>query len=207
MNQNTSEVAKLQPDYLGFIFYQGSPRFFDGQIPELPANVKRVGVFVNADIEDVLQKSKAYQLDVIQLHGDESPEYCDLLLSAMARSNSEKSLIPLWKVFGVDQSFDFDVLYPYEDLVDAYLFDTKSVQRGGTGTSFDWEVLKKYPFKKPFVLSGGIGIESQDAIRSVQEWGLPLLAIDMNSRFEIEPGLKNIPLLKRFMDQTEVSSE
>ena len=200
MKLNTEEVAELAPNYLGFIFYPPSPRFFNGTIPELPASIKKVGVFVNADIKEVMGKIKRFDLDVIQLHGDETPEYCESLINTMAKSLQDGgSLLPIWKVFGVDTSFTFDPLYAYQDLVDAYLFDTKSDKYGGTGTSFNWKLLSNYPFKKPFILSGGIGLEQLPAIEAVRKLGVPMMAVDVNSQFEVEPGKKDLAKLVEFV--------
>ncbi len=193
MKYNTAEVASLRPDYLGFIFYDRSPRFFDHEIPKLPSGIKRTGVFVDASLEDISEKIRQYNLDVIQLHGKESASYCAKL---KASENIE-----LWKVFSIKDVFDFEVLRPYEKIADMFLFDTKGKEKGGNGYTFDWGVLKNYPSKKPFVLSGGIGLEEIDALKEVLKTDLPIHAIDVNSKFENEPGLKNITDLQRFLKE------
>ncbi len=193
MKYNTVEVASLRPDYLGFIFYSGSPRFFDGEIPELPSGIKRTGVFVDAPLEDISEKIKQYNLDVIQLHGEESASFC-AKLKALEH-------IELWKVFSIKDVFNFEVLTPYEKITDAFLFDAKGKEKGGNGYAFDWSILKDYPSKKPFVLSGGIGLEEMDALKEVLKTDLPIHAIDVNSKFESEPGLKNITDLQRFLKE------
>lgn len=191
-SENIQKVATLLPDYLGFIFYEKSPRFFNGKLPELSKSIQKVGVFVNAPISDILQKIKEYNLQVVQLHGNESPEICEILKIIN---------IPVIKVFSVDDSFDFEAIQPYESVCDYFLFDTKGQNPGGNGTTFNWQILKNYPSKKPFFLSGGIGLEEIEAIKKLN---LPIYAIDVNSKFETKPGVKNTQLLKEL--QHELSS-
>lgn len=196
MKYNTAEVATLQPDYIGFIFFEKSPRNFEGSIPALPSGVKKVGVFVNASEEQILSTIKAYQLDVVQLHGDEPPAFCAAL-------RKKQPAVALWKVFSIKDSFDFKTLSPFENYVDAFLFDTQGVNKGGNGFTFDWSVLSGYPSEKPFILSGGIGREEIPALKEMLTTRLPILAIDVNSRFESAPGKKDVSELKTFMDQLE----
>jgi phosphoribosylanthranilate isomerase len=192
---NILEVGSLLPDYMGFIFWEKSARYFDGVIPELPKSIKKVGVFVNETIELILAKAQKHDLQAIQLHGNESVEFCNEL-----RENGNQVQIEIIKVFSVDDSFDFEVLKPFEAVCDYFLFDTKGKLPGGNGTTFDWKVLEKYPSSKPFFLSGGIGIEEIEAVHEISKTNLPLYAIDVNSKFEIEPGLKNIEKLNSFKD-------
>jgi phosphoribosylanthranilate isomerase len=188
---NILEVGALLPDYMGFIFWEKSSRYFDGVIPDLPKSIKKVGVFVNETAEIILTKAQKYDLQAIQLHGHESVAFCQDL-----RENLKQVQIEIIKVFSVDDDFDFEVLKPFEAVCDYFLFDTKGKLPGGNGTTFDWKVLEKYPSSKPFFLSGGIGIEEMDAVKEITKTNLPLYAIDLNSKFEIEPGLKNIELCK-----------
>jgi phosphoribosylanthranilate isomerase len=188
---NILEVGALLPDYMGFIFWEKSSRYFDGVIPDLPKSIKKVGVFVNETAEIILAKAQKYDLQAIQLHGHESVAFCQDL-----RENLKQVQIEIIKVFSVDDDFDFEVLKPFEAVCDYFLFDTKGKLPGGNGTTFDWKVLEKYPSSKPFFLSGGIGIEEMDAVKEITKTNLPLYAIDINSKFEIEPGLKNIELCK-----------
>jgi phosphoribosylanthranilate isomerase len=190
MKYNTAEVAMLQPDYLGFIFYEKSPRNFEGVIPKLPNTIKKVGVFVNATKENVIEKIRIYKLNVIQLHGEETPQFCKEL-----KSEVDTKII---KVFSVKDAFDFSILEPYEDVVDYYLFDTKGKEKGGNGIIFNWDILKHYPSTKPFILSGGIGSNVIEDLKKFITSSLPLYAIDVNSKFETKPGLKNIDTLKNF---------
>ncbi len=193
MKHNTQQVAALSPDYLGFIFYEKSPRHFDQAPPELASSIQKVGVFVDATPAFAKAKTAQFGLDVLQLHGDESPAY----LKALKKQVKAK----FWKVFSVGQDFNFDLLAPYEGLADAFLFDTKGSNKGGNGYCFDWSILENYPSQTPFVLSGGIGLAEITALKAFQKRDLPLLAIDVNSRFETKPGQKNIELLKELQQQ------
>lgn len=184
---NIQEVAALQPDYLGFIFYEKSPRFCNGELPEIPNTIAKVGVFVNAPLSEILNKIKAYNLQLVQLHGEESPEICDVLRLIN---------IKVIKTFSIDDVFDFETLRPYETVCDYFLFDTKGKHYGGNGTTFNWEILKKYPSQKPFFLSGGIGLEE---ISKLKQLNLPIYALDVNSKFETEPGLKNSNACKKII--------
>lgn len=197
MKHNIAEVAKLQPDYLGFIFYDKSPRFFNAEeIPQLPAGVKKVGVFVDENISKVIELTKKHALDIIQLHGNESNAYVRDL-----QSNLEFSDTLVWKAFSLDDEFDFSELSSYENTVDKFLFDTKGKEKGGNGYTFNWEILKGYTLKKPFILSGGIGLDEIESLKELLQTDLPIYAIDVNSRLETKPGLKNIEDLKRFKNE------
>lgn len=214
--ENMQQVADLQPDYLGFIFYEKSKRNFEGIIPELPASIKKTGVFVNEYKEILISLVEEYNLDAIQLHGDESVEYVTELKSQLAERRAlfieenkqikkkknqhkiSKNQVEIIKVFGIKDEFNFDILKPYLDVTDYFLFDTKGKERGGNGTKFDWTVLEKYPFEKPFFLSGGIGLEDVEQIQIVLNSNLPVYALDVNSKFESKPGVKKIEELKQF---------
>ena len=214
--ENIQQVGALTPDYLGFIFYEKSKRNFEGIIPELPSSIKKTGVFVNEILAIVISMVEEYRLDAIQLHGDESVAYI-LELKAQLAERKElfieenkqitkkknqhfiaETAIEIIKVFGIKDTFDFDILKPYVAVVDYFLFDTKGKERGGNGTKFDWTVLKKYPFEKPFFLSGGIGLEDVVEVQKTIHSGLPIYALDVNSKFESSPGVKKIEELKEF---------
>lgn len=199
---NTLEVATLDPDYLGFIFWEPSKRYFDGNIPKLPASIKKVGVFVDAPLEEIRKKVKEYSLQAVQLHGKESPEFCsDLKKSTSDRSKAlEENSLEIIKVFSIKDDFDFSNLAPYENVCDFFLFDTKGKLPGGNGFTFSWEVLKNYPSSKPYFLSGGIGLDEIEKIREFQQRPESKYchAIDVNSKFESQPGLKDIDKLKEF---------
>ena len=199
MKHNISEVADLAPDYLGFIFYPESPRDFSGEIPNIPDNIKKVGVFVDSAIDNLVQIVLTYDIDIIQLHGHESPHYCKQL--QLALDGEMSSPLELWKVFHIKDSFDFNLLKPYEDLVDAFLFDTKGKDPGGNGYTFNWEVLREYKADTPIILSGGIGLEELPKLKQIFTTDLPLMAVDVNSRFELKPGKKDIVKLKEFIDE------
>ena len=189
---NILEVGSLLPDYMGFIFWEKSARYFDGVLPNLPQSIKKIGVFVNASQEDIVSKVNQYDLQVVQLHGHESVTFCQKLKNTLAKS------IEIIKVFSVDSTFDFDELKPFESVCDYFLFDTKGKLPGGNGTTFDWKVLEKYPSHKPFFLSGGIGLDEIELVNEIVKTDLPIYAIDVNSKFEIEAGLKNKEELHRF---------
>lgn len=186
---NIREVLALHPDYIGFIFHPTSKRFVGsldaGWVAGL-SGAKKIGVFVDADIDDVRTAVGQYQFQAVQLHGGESPSYCAKL----------KDLgVEIIKVFGIGKQMDWAVVAGYEAVADYYLFDTRSDQHGGTGVRFDWTLLDGYRSTKPFFLSGGLSAEN---IREVLRLGdSRLYALDLNSRFETEPGMKNIELLKR----------
>ncbi len=189
--ENISEVAALQPDFLGFIFYKESSRFFDGVIPPLPESIKKVGVFVDERVEVISDKIDKHTISVIQLHGHETPEICRLLKTTGA---------DIVKVFSIKDTFDFSILKAYEDVCDYFLFDTKGKLPGGNGYAFNWELLKDYPSTKPYFLSGGIGMDDIESIKDFLQKpeSQHCYAIDVNSKFEIEPGLKDVQQLKEF---------
>lgn len=195
-DKNIQAISNLEPDFLGFIFYKKSPRYFIGKIPEISKQIKKTGVFVNESIEVILSKVIEHDLNIIQLHGSESSLYC---LELREKINQ----VEIIKVFSVDTKFNFNQLQSYEALVDYYLFDTKGKLPGGNGFTFDWTVLNTYPSKKPYFLSGGIGLEEVNTLHKFlqSEASNYCYAIDVNSRFEIEPGLKDIVKLKEFKSQ------
>ena len=193
--ENIKSIADLNPDYLGFIFYDRSKRNFTGTIPELPKQIKKTGVFVNEEIAVVVSLQEKHQLQAIQLHGDESVAY----VQELKRCLSNK--IEIIKVVGLKNDAYFEELIPYEKEVDYFLFDTKGKDRGGNGVKFDWSVLKEYPFSKPFFLSGGIGPNDAQLVKEVKKSGLPIYAVDINSKFEDKPGLKNSIKVINFKNQ------
>lgn len=218
IRHNPQEVMQLQPNYMGCIFWEPSVRYFKGELPEFPKSIKKVGVFVDAPLEDVLEKVERYQLDAVQLHGAESPEYCKTLHKEAALVSPKKQTsqqIPLSnapilthtleiiKAFSIKDQFDFSILRDYEAVCHYFLFDTKGKLPGGNGYTFDWSVLRDYPSTKPYFLSGGIGLENIDSLLAFlqQQEAQYCHAIDVNSAFEIEPGHKDIEKLKRFKAQ------
>ena len=202
---NIEALLKLPVDYLGFIFYPRSPRFAGEKGLEnwirdkesLFGRVKRVGVFVNAEIEDILNKVHDFQLDFVQLHGDESPEYCRELQSFWSISSMRGAR--LIKAFRVDAAFDFSITDDYSSFCSWFLFDTRGAAYGGTGQTFDWQLLEKYRGEKPFLLSGGIRPGMAVAIRSLD---FPRMAgVDINSGFETAPAVKDIELISDFISK------
>lgn len=211
MNHNPEEVATLQPDYLGFIFWEPSSRYFSGEMPSVPSSIKKVGVFVDASLEEVLEKVTQFQLDAVQLHGKESVQYCSALRHAELVSASHVSetpkqvrgdLLEIIKVFSIKDDFDFSILKDYEAVCDYFLFDTKGKLPGGNGYTFDWSILENYLSSKPFFLSGGIGLDSKEKLKDFLNSNASenCFAIDVNSKFETAPGLKNIDDLKVFIE-------
>lgn len=192
---NIEQVSELRPDYMGFIFYKKSPRYFTGEIPRIFKSIKKVGVFVNADIEEVLVKIKNHDLQYIQLHGDESVEYCNKLNLHL----NEESII---KVFSIDEDFDFRSIEPFEDCCEYYLFDTKGKLPGGNGYAFNWKILESYPSIKPYFLSGGIGLDSTEELNIFINSSASKYCevIDVNSKFEVEPGFKDLADLNEFQN-------
>lgn len=188
--ENIRDVAALEPDYLGFIFYEKSARNFTGDIPEISEAIKKTGVFVNASFEFIQEKIKKYNFKAVQLHGSESVALCEQL---------KKLSVEIIKVFSVKDNFDFSVLTPYEPVVDYFLFDTKGAHPGGNGTTFDWTVLHNYSSKTPFILSGGIGPNELAAVQEICKTTLPIFALDLNSKFEIAPAQKKVAQLKEFI--------
>ncbi|SHH00329.1 phosphoribosylanthranilate isomerase [Flagellimonas flava] len=195
MKYNPTEVAELQPDYMGFIFWEPSSRFFHGKTPDLPTTIKKVGVFVDAAIDEIAQKVEQHGLQSVQLHGAESPELCQSLKNRFPE-------LEIIKVFTIKDSFNFELLTPYETVCDYYLFDTKGKLPGGNGYTFDWSILEDYPSTKPYFLSGGIGPDSTEELKSFLHSPASKYCqvIDVNSKFEIEPGLKNIEKLSEFKE-------
>ncbi len=192
---NILGLSKLEPDYMGFIFWEKSKRLVIDSTPNLSqTKIKKTGVFVNADFDKIKDKVRVHKLEAIQLHGLESPEFCEKI----------KNLgVEIIKAFSIDGNFNFKILEEYELCSDYFLFDTKGKSPGGNGISFDWEILRNYKYEKKFFLSGGIGIESISAIKKIKNLSLPLFCVDINSRFELNPGEKNIELIKSFKNSLE----
>lgn len=195
MNKNTAEVAALKPSYLGFIFWETSKRNFEGEMPSVPHSIKKVGVFVNETSNVIVEKVKTYGLLLVQLHGKETAAFCAALKKDIPQ-------IKIIKVFSIKDDFDFSLLTDFEEVCDFFLFDTKGKLPGGNGNMFNWEALKAYPSTKPYFLSGGIGVDEIEAVNKFiqQPESQFCHAIDVNSKFEDEPGLKNIEKLKILKD-------
>lgn len=188
---NILEVGSLSPDFMGFIFYDQSPRCVpqDFRIPTaLNESIKKVGVFVDDPFELVFDTVNKHRFDFAQLHGDESVFFCEKLKQAE---------IGVIKAFSIDQDFDFKCLDPYKKVCDFFLFDTKGKYRGGNATSFDWDLLKRYDQEVPFFLSGGISLANME--QALQLKGLNLYGIDVNSGVELNPGVKDVDRIKELI--------
>ena len=191
---NIAHIGKMTPDYIGLIFYKSSPRFVgDGfsscAVTSLPAKIKKVGVFVNEASPNIRDKITKYGLDLIQLHGDETPEQClDLRKSAQ-----------IIKAFQIDAAFDFKQIANYVDHCDYFLFDTKSSGYGGSGKLFDHKLINNYTYKIPFFISGGLGPETIDQLLKLEH--RLLHGIDFNSQLELSPGLKDLASTKIIIDK------
>ena len=174
-SQNITEIENLFPDLMGFIFYEKSKRFFNQPKINLNNKVKRVGVFVNENIQEIKNKIKKYKLDYVQLHGEENVNFC----------HSLKPFVKIIKVFKIDYNFNFKKTEEFEEVCDYFLFDTKSQLHGGSGKKFDWDLLKNYNCKKDFFLSGGIDISDIEEIKKIVN-SYPIAGIDINSKFELD---------------------
>lgn len=196
--ENIIGLSRLKPDYMGLIFYAQSKRFADKPDQEtlntLPESIKLTGVFVNAEIDEILQKVSQFDLDAIQLHGAESAEFCSQLQSKLSQSVPGKH-VELLKAFGISSDFNFNILDAYQGVCDFFLFDTKTADHGGSGMTFDWDLLANYRGPKPYFLSGGLSPENISGISKFG--GKYLYGVDLNSKFEIEPGLKDLESLKQ----------
>jgi phosphoribosylanthranilate isomerase len=199
---NIEKVVALQPNFIGFIFYEKSPRFAGEELSEeyiksIPQNIRKVGVFVNANPGHILNMVKKYDLQYVQLHGNEMPDIC--------RSIRQKG-VNVIKAFSIDEQFNFGMLNNYKSFCDLFLFDTKGDNPGGNGIAFDWKLLKKYDNEKPFLLSGGIDLDNIDKIIALSKI-LPIYGIDVNSKFETEPGIKDIGKLEELFSLIRVKEK
>ncbi|TFV93279.1 phosphoribosylanthranilate isomerase [Algoriphagus kandeliae] len=194
-----SLISDVNPDWMGLIFYPKSPRYvsdeYSERFEEFP--VKKVGVFVNESVDEILRKVKLFDLSAIQLHGNEPVE----ILAELKR----KTAAELWKVISVANEINWENIAAYLPYVNKFLFDTASPNHGGTGRKFDWEILKTYTFEKGFLLSGGLDAESVTEIKTLKTEIDQLEGVDLNSKFEDAPGLKNIERIVRFKEKLDHS--
>ena len=194
--EQAEAITSQGAHYIGFIFYPSSKRYalsslsLEAIAGFKPSNAKKVGVFVNESVENVLDTARKAGLDMIQLHGEEDATYCATIQAAF----------PVIKVFRVSKTIP--EFAAFENVAAYYLFDTDSALYGGTGQHFNWEIIKKTRFHKPFFLSGGIGMNDVQGVQVLKAAtaGKDLVALDLNSKFEISPGIKNIELFKTFID-------
>ena len=188
--ENIREVSALGIDLMGFIFWPKSSRYVAEPPSYLPIDCKRVGVFVDASLEDIRQHIHDYQLDIVQLHGHESPEFAKALKPAI-----------IIKAFNIATAEDLKQTKPYEGIADYFLCDTKAQLPGGSGEQFDWSVLSQYEGTTPFLLSGGIGPDDAERIKAFHHERC--IGIDLNSRFELAPALKDVHQLKEFLKKVK----
>lgn len=191
---NIKDISALQPNFIGFIFYDKSPRFVQNLesniLQQLPNQIKKVGVFVNESIEYVLNKVNKYQLNFVQLHGNETDVYCKTL---------QQQNINIIKAFSITEQFDFVTLQAFQNSCQYFLFDTATKNYGGSGKSFNWEVLQNYQLNTPFFLSGGIGL---DNINEALNFKHPkIIAFDLNSKLEDYAGFKNFQSTKNIINK------
>lgn len=194
-----SLISEVKPDWMGLIFYPKSQRYVSdehaAELKDFP--VKKVGVFVNESEAEILIKADQFGLSAIQLHGSESPDF--------VKSLAQKTKAELWKVISVAEEIDWKSLEGYLPLVSKFLFDTATVAHGGSGKKFDWRVLETYPFDKGFLLSGGLDEDSAGEVLALRKQIPQLQGVDLNSKFEDSPGLKNIEKLIRFKNKIDNS--
>lgn len=189
---NVAAVDALGVDLLGFVFYPNSPRCVATPPEKLPpARAKRVGVFVDQDEDEILSAVGRYGLDGVQLHGAESPDFCRRLRGSLPPGTL------LVKAVGVASSEDLTTALAYEEVADCLLFDTRCATHGGSGRRFDWSLLSRYRGNLPFLLSGGLGPGDEERVRSFRH--PRCLGVDLNSRFELSPGVKDVAALARFL--------
>ena len=191
--ENMLEVANLKPDLMGFIFYPASPRYAANILnPEIftrfPAGIKKVGEFVNTDFDEIKGTVYKYSLDMVQLHGDESPETC--------RRLSETG-IHVIKSFNIKDSTGFKLCAEYIPYTNYFLFDASTSKYGGSGKKFDWKILDNYELGHPFFLSGGI--TPGDVYKILEIINPAFYGIDLNSKFEVKAGLKEVKTLEKFV--------
>ena len=190
--ENIREVEALGIDGMGFIFWPKSSRYVSVRPAYLPKMCKRVGVFVDASIDDIRQHINDYALDIIQLHGHETPDFIHSLRSLCGDS------IATIKAFNIATKEDLETTKPYKGIVDYFLFDTKGKSVGGNGEKFDWSVLDSYDGDTPFLLSGGIGPDDAERVKSFHH--PKCVGIDLNSKVEVRPALKDTHKLKEFIN-------
>ncbi|WP_247237970.1 phosphoribosylanthranilate isomerase [Telluribacter sp. SYSU D00476] len=199
---NIEQLVSLQPDFIGFIFYDKSPRYIGEELDEefvrsIPKSIKKVGVFVNANPGYIQTMVKRFDLQYVQLHGNELPDICRII---------RQKGVNIIKAFQVDENFNFAMLNNYKPFCDMFLFDTKGANFGGNGTTFDWSLLRKYDNEKPFLLSGGISLDNIEQVIELSR-SQRIYGIDINSQFEREAGLKDIDRVQQLIAKIRVKEE
>lgn len=191
--ENISELIKNEIDFIGFIFYEKSARYINKIPIEIPKTIKKVGVFVNPDLKEIVKIVRENNLQYVQLHGNESIDFCKAL---------KEYKIRIIKAFSIDENFDFKTTCKYQFYSDYFIFDTKGKNYGGNGVKFNWDLLENYTGETPFLLSGGIKSEDLSKIENFKHKMFE--GIDINSGFETEPGLKNIPEITSFISKIKI---
>lgn len=197
--QNIQEVAALQPDYMGYIFYARSPRFagkpsYHQSLLVPTGNAIKTAVFVDEQLPEICRIQRLYQFGAIQLHGNESADFCKQLREALPAD------VQIFKAFGMTDDFDFSRLSVYQPYIDFFLFDTSTREKGGSGKTFDWAILKNYTLDTPYWLSGGIGLDEIEEVLKTGFLSDTLYGIDLNSKLEIEPGHKDVAKVHKIMN-------
>jgi phosphoribosylanthranilate isomerase len=192
---NIRQVAELKPDLMGFVFYPASPRYAgeflqEGMFTGFPAGIIKTGVFVDADLYSIKAQIMRFGLKAVQLHGHETPKMCEQL-----RSTGTKVI----KAFRIGENFSFEGMMNYVAGSDWFLFDTATKVPGGSGKNFDWKLLEEYDLGHPFFLSGGIDLSDAERILSLNNPAL--IGVDINSKFEIEPGIKDVEKVRKFINR------
>jgi phosphoribosylanthranilate isomerase len=193
--ENISEILTTNPDMLGFIFYKPSPRYAGNIITKadidiIPETVIKTGVFVNETVSVISEIVKFYGLDMVQLHGDETPGFCRELIEKGTR---------VIKAFRIDDTFDFSVVEIYTGCADLFLFDAAGISHGGNGKKFNWSILKNYKGTVPFLLSGGITPEDSALVKNISH--TMFAGVDLNSGFETQPGVKEAMKIIQFLQE------
>ncbi len=192
---NIREIESAGADWMGFIFYPPSCRNVEETPAYLPARCKKVGVFVNATYDFIVDKVNEFHFDFIQLHGNESPAYCQKIRTCLPKDTG------IIKMFAVENDADIRVSQTYEGLVDYFLFETKCQSYGGSGKQFDWNILHSYNGATPFLITGGINPEDYDKVKAFSH--PKMTGVDINSRFELAPCVKDVQLVKRFIENVK----
>ncbi|WP_143961566.1 phosphoribosylanthranilate isomerase [Litoribacter populi] len=192
-----SLLENCSPDLLGMIFYSKSPRFIGDTVHKnnlfSSHAQKRIGVFVDSPFSEILKKVQEFELDGVQLHGNEGADFVKNIKEALD--------VTVIKVFRIGKTLDLEVLRPFEGLAEYFLFDTETSSFGGSGERFDWQLLEGYDLQTPYLLSGGISAEDAEELVDFQKRNPKMAGIDINSRFELEPGIKDVDMVKTFMEK------